>query len=413
MKAFSQKSQFFQNIVLILGSSSFAQFIPIIFSPILTRIYTPENFGIFGIYVAIVSILSVVISFRYELAILLPKDETNAIHILVLTQIISAVNTLFYLALAIILSKIFERYDLFPNISEYLLFLPLNAFILGITQGITFWLNQSALTVTVTLILGYFKFGARGLILGWLSGQILFIIPLVINLLIEDKYHFGALKLKQILYMAKTYKNFPKINTIHALVTSFTVNLPVIIIEKFFSPYAAGLYMLCIRVVYTPISLISTSLSQVINPYLAKLYNAKENVHEFMKRLIKKLLFFSGAPFILMIFFATLLFRIIFGNVWTEAGKYFQLLSPFFFMSLLTSPFSFIPMIVNLQKKAFYIELIYLVLRLCGFFIGIYFMNIEIALILYSISGVMVLSYNLNWYLNLAKGARQESTVLS
>jgi O-antigen/teichoic acid export membrane protein len=224
--------------------------------------------------------------------------------------------------------------------------------------------------------------------------------------------YFHKIDFKSILLLAKTYKNFPKINSLHALITSFTANLPVIIIEKFFSPYAAGLYMLCMRVVYNPISLISASMSQVINPHMAEMYNAKDNIERFMKNIIKKVIMFSGPPFILVIAFATIIFGIIFGDVWTEAGRYFQLMSPFFMMSLLTSPFSFIPMIVNLQKKAFYIELIYLVLRLIGLFIGVYFMSIEMALILYSLSGILILSYNLNWYLSIARRTLKDRTVV-
>ncbi len=67
------KSEFSRNVLTLMTSTTIAQAIPLAISPILTRLYTPSDFGIFALYMSISSIISVVVTGRYELAIMLPK----------------------------------------------------------------------------------------------------------------------------------------------------------------------------------------------------------------------------------------------------------------------------------------------------------------------------------------------------
>ena len=83
------KSEFARNVLTLMTGTTIAQAIPIAISPILTRIYTPEDFGIFALYMSMASILSVVATGRYELAIMLPKKDEDAINIVALSLIIS------------------------------------------------------------------------------------------------------------------------------------------------------------------------------------------------------------------------------------------------------------------------------------------------------------------------------------
>ena len=87
-----------KNIITLMTGTTIAQAMPIAISPILTRLYSPEDFGVFGLYMAIASIASVFVSGRYELAIMLPKSDDDALNIvflsLTLSSVISAVMLL-------------------------------------------------------------------------------------------------------------------------------------------------------------------------------------------------------------------------------------------------------------------------------------------------------------------------------
>ena len=86
---FQPKSEFSQNVLTLMTGSTLSQAIPIAISPILTRIYTPEDFGLYAVYIAIITILGTIVSGRYELAIMLPKKDEDAINIFALGLVIT------------------------------------------------------------------------------------------------------------------------------------------------------------------------------------------------------------------------------------------------------------------------------------------------------------------------------------
>lgn len=84
-----------------MTGTTVAQAIPIAITPILTRIYTPEDFGIFAIFIALVTIFGSISSARYELAVMLPKKDEDAINILALGFIIIILISLVLLLITI------------------------------------------------------------------------------------------------------------------------------------------------------------------------------------------------------------------------------------------------------------------------------------------------------------------------
>jgi len=96
------KSEFSRNVLTLMTGTTIAQAIPIAISPIVTRIYTPEDFGIFALFIAIITIFGSIANGRYELAIMLPKKDEDAINIFALGFIIISVMSLFLLILVVI-----------------------------------------------------------------------------------------------------------------------------------------------------------------------------------------------------------------------------------------------------------------------------------------------------------------------
>ncbi len=78
---FQPQSEFSKNVLTLMTGSTLSQAIPIAISPILTRLYTPEDFGLYAIFIAIITIFGTIVSGRYELAIMLPENDEHAINI--------------------------------------------------------------------------------------------------------------------------------------------------------------------------------------------------------------------------------------------------------------------------------------------------------------------------------------------
>jgi len=128
LKRFKPKSEFNRNILTLMTGTTIAQAIPIAISPILTRIYTPEDFGIFAIFLAITLIIGSIANGRYELAIMIPKKDEDAINIFALGFIITTSISLLLLVLVLI----FQTYFIFllknEEIGVWLYFVPISVF---------------------------------------------------------------------------------------------------------------------------------------------------------------------------------------------------------------------------------------------------------------------------------------------
>ena len=109
------KSEFSRNVLILMTGTTIAQAIPIAISPILARIYTPEDFGVFALFIAIISILGIIISARYDFAIILPKKDKDALHLLILSVLINFVLCLIFLIIVIIFNEKITLFKLMNN----------------------------------------------------------------------------------------------------------------------------------------------------------------------------------------------------------------------------------------------------------------------------------------------------------
>ena len=139
---FQQQSEFSQNVITLMTGSTISQAIPIAISPILTRLYTPEDFGLYAIFVAIITIFGTIVSGRYELAIMLPKNDEDAINIFCLGLLI----TIFMSLITIILVFIFNdsiAYLLNNQEMKYWLYLvPISVFLTGCHNQLIYFNNR-------------------------------------------------------------------------------------------------------------------------------------------------------------------------------------------------------------------------------------------------------------------------------
>ena len=136
------KSEFNRNVLTLMTGTTIAQAIPIAISPILTRIYTPEDFGMFALYMSIASIIAIVATGRYELAIMLPKKDEDAINIVALSIIISFFVSFISLLIVFIFNTQITNILGNPEISIWLYFIPLTVLLTGIYQSFNYWSNR-------------------------------------------------------------------------------------------------------------------------------------------------------------------------------------------------------------------------------------------------------------------------------
>lgn len=355
LNKFKPRSEFSRNVLTLMMGTVIAQAIPLAITPILTRLYSPEDFGIFALYIAIASITSVFATGRYEQAIMLPKKDIDAANIAILAILITCAISLLLLIMVFFLNKQISQLVERPEISPLLYLIPSSVFLTGVYQTLNYWNNRkkhykilavsrvfrSSSMSGLHLLAGFKTFGALGLIAGDIIGKLVSSGILLKHILKNDKKHFANLSGIKRKALAKRYKKFPTFDTGATLANVASYQVQSILFPIFYGLTAAGQYFLVLKVLQAPMSLISGAITDVYKQKLTSKDTTEEQIKLYYKKMFFLLFGIGIIPFSLFIFFAQDIFRIIFGSQWSQAGSYAAVLAPMFFVRFIASPLSY------------------------------------------------------------------------
>lgn len=411
------KSEFAKNVLTLMTGTTIAQAIPIVISPILTRLYTPEDFGLLTLYMSIVSILSVIITGRYELAILLPKKQVNANAIVVLIFYTSlSLSIVFFCIIFIWKKQIIDFFNI-KELSSWIYLIPVSVLLVGWYQGLNYWVNrqgkftdlavsnlsQTTATASSNLIFGYGNFFKGGLVIGGLIGQ--FINVCILGRLFFKEKIFKSTPQEDVKKMAVRYINFPKITMFSGVINMSAKELPKTIISSVFGTGALGFLSLAQRMLVIPIALISSSTTSVFFKYASEEYKQKKKAIEIYDKTLKKLVLIAIVPMVLAFFLAPALFSFIFGEKWIVAGEITQLLIPFYFCYFVGAPLNAMFAIAEKQKQEMIWQVIFFVLSVSSILIGKFLeADIKLTILMFSIANSLVFILSIFMTRKIAKG---------
>lgn len=382
-------SEFGRNVLTLMTGTTLAQAIPIAISPILTRLYSPDNFGVFAQYMALVSLIAILTTGRYEMAIMLEREDEDALNIVSLVCIIAVVVSILTLV-----SVIFFKEDicqLLGNrlIANWLIFVPLSTLLMGMYQCLNYWCNrqrmyrrlagtrllQSVGGATGQLGGGIAGVGQSGLVLGSILGQTLAVISLMHAAIKSASAYLPALSITKSKSLALKYKKFPLYQVPSTFIEAMSSQLPVIMLGSFYGAEIVGLFAMSQRVVRTPIMMIGGSVADVFRQRASKKYAEKGDVKPEFIRTLKWLTAVSVPPGVLFFLIAPDLFALIFGANWRIAGEYARILTPLFLLSFIVSPLSVMFMIAEKQEFDLIIQVLLVSCSALGLASGHYFFN--------------------------------------
>ena len=397
-------SVFLKNIFSVFTASTITQFIPIITAPILTRIYTPNDYGVLGILMSITSLFSVFSTMGYSNAIIIAKteEETNKVVGLCLKSVllVTSVSVIIVIFWQNFLANSF-------NIKDYktlLILVPISILLSGIAAvfGLIATRHQyfrmisinrivsAVFSALVSIVIGLIYKSIIGLILGFVFSQL---INSVILLWYLKKIHklptlieYLKQNTKQI---ASSFSNFPKYVLPSDFINNFSNLIPVFVLSSYaaFPNIAVGFYNMSNRILGLPIGLISNSIGDVFKQRAASDYNEFGTCRPIFIKTFKALLISSIVPFAILILFGADIFAFAFGVKWRGAGEYSQILGVMFFFRFTVSPLSYVFYIANKQRLDLYLHLLFIIVGFLSLFIGIkIYNNINLSLWLFSIS---------------------------
>ena len=348
----TEKSSFTFNTLIVMAGTSIGALVTILASPILTRYYSPEAFGTFAVFTSIFSLISIVACMRYELAIVLPKSEDEAINLLALCVVIA---TLFSILLIPIIwffePQIIAVFNL-PDLGSYIYIIPVLVFFSGVFNALFYWNTRTqhfkrlaGARITSSVMTNGYQLGsafigfvtAGALIIGSFLGSVVSTILLSGQIWKDDHARFkSSVRWSSMVQGLRRYRNFPIYDTFSAFLNSLSWQLPVFLLAAFFSPAVVGYYSLGLRVLVFPMSLMGTSIAQ---NFFQKAAESKDQgtLSQIVEKVFSVLVIIGLYPIFLLTLVGANVFIVIFGPEWGQAGLYLQILSIWAFVWFVSS----------------------------------------------------------------------------
>ncbi|MFN8209192.1 MAG: lipopolysaccharide biosynthesis protein [Bacteroidales bacterium] len=408
------RSGFARNTLILVSGSVAGQMIALLAYPVITRLYSPTDFGIQSIFMTLGLLLSAVATGRYEQALLLPKEDEKASRLMILILLLATGFILLLMIPCVLWNDQLAAILGSAELARWLPWLPLYTLVLGLSTAWTLFANRfsgfrmmSSYQIvqsgsTAGLRIGLSGFGSGGLISGTLIGQLTGMLFLGTPYIRKIRPGAGTSS-GQIMEAGKEYSNFPRFKMPGVFITFLSGNLPILALSGFFSPAISGLYALAYTTVFRPMNLFVNSVAQVFAQQFIQHHNELRILEPELKKYLRRMLIIGGVPFLVVFAIAPWLFSLIFGPEWTQAGSYLRWMLPWLFLIFLISGINFIPDMFGKQKKAMIIEIVILSLRIVALATGIILHNADLAILLFCLCGLIVPSYQLMWYIRLVK----------
>jgi O-antigen/teichoic acid export membrane protein len=351
--------------------TSIAQAIPIVASPLMTRLFSPQDYGLLAIYMSVVGLVAIAATGTYTHAIMLAEKDEDALNIMALCAVIT--STLSIITFLVVLLFRYQISHLLQSdaIAYWLLLIPISIFLSGIYQALNYWMNrkrayrrlavnrvaQTSIATSSQLVLGFFKFGAGGLISTYICSSGIGASLLGWQFWKEDRNKLQAISRHKMKEQGSLYRRFP----LYSLPTDFinvaTNQVPILLLTVFVGVGGVGLYNLSQRVLGLPAGLVASSISDVFRQRASSDYAKHGNCRDIYVKTFKTLFLLAIIPFTILFIIAPPLFAFVFGEKWREAGEYIRVMLPMIFLGFTSSPLSYVYYIAGKQREDLFLHI--------------------------------------------------------
>lgn len=403
------RSEYVKNVAILSTGTSLAQLIPILVSPILTRIYTPEEFGTLGLFTATVQLSTIFATAKYELAILVADGRGKAKNIIRSIILINFGFILLFVTLLLGYPQFIRLIFKTSHISWIVWLLPVAILISGFIKTMTYWNNRnkrykinatsqsmrSFTTSGVSMGLGFYNIIPNGLIIGYFCGQFIELMLLIRNNLFKSlKQTLCGYHRKNIKRTFYEFNDFPKYSLPSNLLNTFSLQMPIYFLNIFFDRFVVGSFFQAYKIMSLPTSFVGNAISQVFFQRSTELKDNPSELKGHIQRTYRRLLQIGVIPISIVTIYGDLLFPIIFGEEWRDSGVFAQIISPWLLLSFIASPLTTV--LVTLRKQR--INLIFntsiFVFRILFLILGYYLFKTDVLTVLaYSCSGFILWAF--------------------
>lgn len=378
------KGEFAKNAFILTVGTSISQLLPIFFYPVLSRLFTPAEFGLLATLNSITAMLLVFASGKYDQSILITKSKAEAANVIGLVLTLSfGFLLLSFIGLQLAANQLSLLLNE-PSLQKWLFYSPVTAFAIIIFNAYNEWCvrnkyfkilswNKITNSMSHTLAkvgLGFVHYG-NGLVIGDMIGRIFSAGTCIYRGLKQDKTVFQQISSRQFIPLAKKYKNFPKFVIPDQFLNSLGVAAPVFFIGAWFNSQEVGFYSMTIQILSLPISVISRAVRDVFRQRANEDFVREGNCLGIYRKLLFILLGIGTLVTIPAIIFLPPVINIVLGPQWESVGVYAQILIPMMTLNFISMSLSGVFIVVNKMNVSMYWQMYYAGITVASLLIGV------------------------------------------
>jgi len=377
-------SVFFRNMLVIMTGTAVAQVIGFALTPVISRLFSPTDFGIYGSFDSICAIITAGVTLDYSQAIMLPKEKADAIHLLVLSFLcafaIGSLCLLFCIFAPGTMNGLMKTKGTWA-----LSLLVLTIYLSGVNQSCQAWsvrvkafkhtsasqVIRSVSSNGLKIGFGYLKKGAAGLIISGALANLAASMNLFRVLLPDLRAARRCLHWERIRRLAKEYRDFPMFSASQKTINALSGGLPVLLITQFYGISVAGAYAFSISIIQVPMGFVLTALRQVLFQKACETQHQGGSLASLYLKTTVGLFLIAIIPSVVLLIWAPQLFAFVFGAKWFLAGELARSLVVWLAVGFCNLPAVLFARIIRIQRSIFFYDLVLLaartlVLVICG-----------------------------------------------
>lgn len=377
------KSFLIRNILVLMGGTAMAQVIAISFMPFLTRIYSPDDFGIFGTIMAVVGIVSLIAPLSFETALVIENDDNDAKHLLNLILIsVSSTTLLFAIATSVVVYFFPGSFGL--NDNAILLAVPLVIVFslynvcISIHNRNQLYKDMASAQILRKTGIGFFQLAISvffvsefGLLLGALLGVLM---PILYLLYKNPKFFvFNFSSYDDLKKLSIRYIKFPKFSTPQNLLNLVSGHAPIFAFGYYYNIATAGAFYFALKIVQIPASFIGLSVRQIFLKESAKIGEDKLGILKLLTKFSIGLTIVMTIPMLVIFLYGPDLFSFVFGQPWRVAGSMSSFMVLWITSNIIAAPSRTLFLSQNMQDKILVLDLILFVAKV----LVLFFMPLE------------------------------------
>jgi O-antigen/teichoic acid export membrane protein len=371
-----RESTFFKSVILLTSGVAIANLVTFAALPLLTRLYTPEDFSVLAVFSGVLSTLAVASCLRFDIAIPIPASDDDALNLLVLAVISAVIVAVVIALLTLALWPFVDEVPRLAQVAPYAWLLPIGLLISGLYLASQLHyvrhrefrliagtrIAQSGLAATVQIACGWTGIAPLGLLLGQVINAGAGALILFQRLLRSGGSIRDRVRSEHLRRLLREYRRFPTLSTLEALANASGIFLPVILIAMLDMGSEAGFLALAMTLMQAPMSLIGGAVAQVFLSRSPDSFRNRE-LGNLTQDVLIGLIRSGVGPILFAGIVAPGLVGIVFGEEWDRSGVLIAWMAPWFVLQFLTAPVSMALHVTGHQRRALAVQVLGLVTR--------------------------------------------------